>query len=528
MFGLDLRSLAVFRIAIAAVMLVDLLVRATDLGAFYTDSGVLPRSVLLSKTPYLSSISVHLWNGTPLFQALLFILAGVGAIGLLIGYRTRSMTCLCWFLTASLHARNFLVLQGGDDYLRMSLFWSMFLPLEARWSVDSARRLPSDKIPDRVFSWGTFAFTFQTILLYVSTAIFKSRGDNWLDGSALYYALSLDCFAKRPAFILLLFPKLLKFMTRGVLAFEFLGSFLFISPVWNGPIRTLGVFGFWSLHLGIMMTMAIGLFQWVSLAVATAFLPPWFWHYALRPLNALRKRVGVQAICLSLQRVITPWLDSIPRTKLNLSSSFYSAPIILFFLFCIICWDLSLLYPQRYPLPRVLNDICVTTHVTQRWAMFSPNITKTSGWFVIPGKLRNGAILDLYNRGQPLSWSTPPLISSYYKNDRWRKYLMNMSSRNMRAYRIDFSRYLCRSWNSSHSEDEKLNSLELIFVDRRNLPDYRTTIYERTVLWQAYCSEEGKRSGPTLPSLPFRTEKNTNPSDNNAPKRLIYDSPYAP
>jgi hypothetical protein len=39
-FGADLRSLAVFRMALGVMVLVDLAYRGTDLPAFYTDGGV--------------------------------------------------------------------------------------------------------------------------------------------------------------------------------------------------------------------------------------------------------------------------------------------------------------------------------------------------------------------------------------------------------------------------------------------------------------------------------------------------------
>ena len=42
-FGADLRSLAAFRIALALLVLADLLNRARDLTADYTDFGVTPR-----------------------------------------------------------------------------------------------------------------------------------------------------------------------------------------------------------------------------------------------------------------------------------------------------------------------------------------------------------------------------------------------------------------------------------------------------------------------------------------------------
>ncbi len=521
MFGVDLRSLAVFRIGMALVLLGDLLIRATDLKAFYTDNGVLPRAALLAKNPYPWTLSLHLWNGTPLFQALLFLLTACCALGLLVGYRTQWMTCLCWFLTASLHARNFLICQGGDDYLKMSLFWSMFLPLGARFSIDSALTFSREKVPTRLLSCASFALVAQTIILYISTATFKSRGGDWWEGTALYYVLNLDCFARGTAFLLLLFPGLLRYMTYAVLAYEFLGPFLLISPIWNGPLRTFGVFGFLLLHLGIMSSMAIGPFQWVSMAAITAFLPSWFWE---------RVVVWKPPIPKSVQKILYDLRFRLPIRPLKIYPARSSWLFVLFFLVCVIWWDLSVLFPERCRLPATVEAVCHMTNITQSWAMFSPDITKTSGWFVIPGKLKNGSVVDLYHDGGPVRWAPPPLISSYFKNERWRKYLMNMRSKRMLAYRRDFSLYLCRNWNQSHGGDQTLGSLQVVFVGRHILPNYRTTAYERTTLWQAYCSPEGKVMGLPLPSLAIvqRADQPVDTSRKTIRKHRILMSPYAP
>ena len=45
-FAVDLRSLAAFRIALASVLLYDLIDRARDLRAHYTDAGLLPADLL--------------------------------------------------------------------------------------------------------------------------------------------------------------------------------------------------------------------------------------------------------------------------------------------------------------------------------------------------------------------------------------------------------------------------------------------------------------------------------------------------
>src|SRR5689334_14974245 len=151
MFCIDLRSLAAFRIAVGLILIWDLIMRSRDMTAHYTDEGVLPRTVLmdnyLSLRPYLS---VHILHGSLTFQTLMFCIAGLCALAMTLGYRSRPATIACWFLTCSLHARNPLIVHGGDDLLRVMLFWAMFVPLGARWSIDAGRASGIDGDRDQV------------------------------------------------------------------------------------------------------------------------------------------------------------------------------------------------------------------------------------------------------------------------------------------------------------------------------------------------------------------------------------------
>src|SRR5256714_7980191 len=100
-YSLDLRSLALFRIALGAVLLGDLVVRASDLTVFYTDFGVLPRAALLDKFSPAQRFSLHLMSGQMLVQALLFVVAGVFALMLFFGARTRLATFASWLMLVS-------------------------------------------------------------------------------------------------------------------------------------------------------------------------------------------------------------------------------------------------------------------------------------------------------------------------------------------------------------------------------------------------------------------------------------------
>ncbi len=232
-FGADLRSLAAFRMALALLVLADLANRATDLAGHYSDQGILPRSVLVEEVLNPWRFSLSLMSGQPLFQGLLFGVAAVAAVGLLVGYRTRLMTAVVWVLLLSIQWRNPLVNSSGDMLLHLLLFWGMFLPLGAYWSVDRALRPVQARFSMRFLSLATAALFLQIAFMYWFTALLKS-GPEWrVDGTALYYALSIDRFTTPIGNYLLQFPELLKMMTFGTLALRGLRAIFAVLPIFH-------------------------------------------------------------------------------------------------------------------------------------------------------------------------------------------------------------------------------------------------------------------------------------------------------
>jgi hypothetical protein len=117
------------------------------------------------------------------------------------------------------------------------------------------------------------------------------------------------------------------------------------------------------------------------------------------------------------------------------------------------------------------NDYVVLPHLTwlgdslglnQKWSMFAPRPPHNSGWFVVPGTERDGRRLDFWRGPKPLSWREPRSILELYPNERWRKYVESLawSSEND----IEYSRYLCRSWNASHTGPHALVHFKMYFM----------------------------------------------------------------
>ena len=192
LFTLDYRSLALFRICLALLLIGDITVRFSDVEAFYSNQGWLTLSFLHAGNFFSRhSMSLHAMNGTIWFQSMLFILAYVFAFAMLIGYRTKTATALCWVLLLSVQNRNILILQGGDDLLRLCLLWAIFLPTATVWSLDS--QLKGEKLTTyRYFGAENIGYILLLFSLYFFSALMKHSAEWYTQGTALYYALSID------------------------------------------------------------------------------------------------------------------------------------------------------------------------------------------------------------------------------------------------------------------------------------------------------------------------------------------------
>ena len=278
LFSLDVRSLSLFRVSLAFLILADLFFRSNDLLTFYTDFGVMPRAFLSEMRPDGHMVfAPHFWGGSPFFEGILFLVSAFFAVGLLFGYRTTLVTVISWLFMISLHKRNFLVLQGGDVLFRLLVFWAIFLPLGALLSVDNWKKSLKS---NRVISVATAAFIIQLCLVYWSSILFKWNID-WLSGKAAFFALHIDQFTTPFGNWIREMQFLSLPLTYFTLFIEGIAPIFLFIPWKQGPIRTLVVFLFILLHASFALTMELGLFPWICITAWLPLLPTWFWEKIL-------------------------------------------------------------------------------------------------------------------------------------------------------------------------------------------------------------------------------------------------------
>ncbi len=272
-FGLDTRSLAVFRVALAVLVLFDLWVRYQDLPALYTDQGVLPRALLPAAD---IPLTVHLLDGSQAYQEALFYVEALAALALLVGWQTRYATALVWLLSVSLAGRNPLAFHGGDKVMRLLLFWSIFLPLGACWSLDAMSRANP---PRRVLSMGSVAYVWQLCLLYWFAALLKWdpawRGEHY----AVFMSLSISHFQTRLAQALLPHHELLQAMTWSALLQEGFVPLLILVPWRTWAFRLFAVASFAAFHVGLGLCLTLGIFPAACIIAWLPLLPTEFWDW---------------------------------------------------------------------------------------------------------------------------------------------------------------------------------------------------------------------------------------------------------
>lgn len=422
LFGIDVRCLAVFRIAIAMIMLADLCLRFPFIVECYTDDGFLPRELVVSPDCYFSLLML---DGSYAFQAGHFMLAGISALMLLVGYRTRLATICCWLLTISLHARNAFLLDGGDDLLRSMLFWSLFLPLDHRYSIDTRGKVATD--PEVVLSPASAALLIQFAVVYFFAGLFKTA-EAWSNGTAIEYVLGQTQWIHPAGHFLRQYPAVLHILTPCVVWFEIIAPLCLFIPFRTRQFRMVVIPAFWLFMLGLGTAIWLHIFPLITATATIPFLSSLIWPYPAATASSKKAAADHEPVGASGNG----------RFLWNSVCAVLATGTILF---QAVNFGKSLLPTQE----RVASLIGWNAI----WSMYS-NTPEYSYHFSAEATLQDGSTVDLIN--SDITTVDRQRIQQFHQSYRIRYFLLTVSSTS-----ADFpSRYLTLlvyRWNQSHSLD---------------------------------------------------------------------------
>ncbi|ELY46347.1 HTTM domain-containing protein [Natronorubrum sulfidifaciens] len=485
---IDTRTLAVFRVLVGILIVADLALRSRNFSYFYTDDGVVPRSLAMEATPEYA-ISVYYLTTSSTVIAALFVLQALVALQLIVGYKTRVATVLSFLFVVSLDHHNPFVLSYADTLFRLLLFWAIFLPLGERWSVDAVH---ADRTPrPSVANAASVLILSQMIFMYFSNGLIKSQSDVWTSGDAAPLVFGLDEMTFLLGDVVRGFPTLLEY--GGLLWFYMLvGSWLLVAL--RGRPRMLLAGLFVGGHLAFALTVRIGAFPYVALAGVLLFLQGQFWT----DLATVTRRIGLDGTWLrGLSARLEQCARRVPTARIGgdrvqaarahtytaavttiVVTILFVAGVLLLTLVPVALADDSERTMEERVEGTLIETMDETTGVTQvetvassvgidqpiGWSVFAgPDPRTTDRYYVFPAQTVSGEQFDIYNE-RALTVDRPyDELQQQHGTYRERFYMNSVrnggSSNDVPAL---LAAHLCAQWADDH--DEELRSVSMYLV----------------------------------------------------------------
>jgi hypothetical protein len=259
-------SLAVFRMGLAAVALVQAMVLWAHRDLLLGEFGLVPwiisepmTDTLVPKLSHVAALFAPLGVGADASVAILLLAHAAGAAALLAGFRTRPAAIVTWLTYLPLKNTGILFNFGLGSLLLIGLFYCMLMPVGRAWSADRmAGREPRGDAEWVPFS--VIVLRLHLCIVYAAAGLSKAVGEQWWTGDAVWRALSLPQFQQFDPAPLLGFTPLLQAAAVSSVLLQLAYPVL----VWT-RLRALIVFFTELLHLGIAVFLGLWLFSLVMM-----------------------------------------------------------------------------------------------------------------------------------------------------------------------------------------------------------------------------------------------------------------------
>ena len=111
-----------------------------------------------------------------------------------------------------------------------------------------------------------------------------------------------------------------------------------------------------------------------------------------------------------------------------------------------------------------LSESARLAGLNQGWRMFAPHPMLDDGWYVIPARLADGSEVDLFRGGAPVTREKPERVFADYPTHRWLTFNLGLRQRQGHAMIVPYLEWLRRRWDAEHPRDERVVSLEMIYM----------------------------------------------------------------
>ena len=471
LLGCSYQSLSLFRIVLGALLTSELLLRFRFLEVFYTDDGTMPLRLLHPKIDNLYKIvcGLHCQFGLLWQQQVLLGIQTLVAVCFTIGYKTKTMSVLSWYMYTALILRNTWLYFILDRYFYYLLFYAMFLPLDEYWSVTSSSSKASSR-KGLFWSPATIALKLLVVWIYFDAGYGKylDPKKGWtLNADPLP---ALDTYTRHTTaaqYIYgLLGPTGLKYLTPTVVYVE-----LFVTPT-------------------ALLSSVLNKRQMAYTAIITICLL----HVGIA--LCIRNSVLLSLVACSAWCIFLPWSwdTSSPRTPSSTSETATLSRVGKFVTWILVCGMMG----SNIWFETIGTD-CSTSSLRQIWSTLLQNrwnvfigAEEYVTWEIAPGRLQDGSVVDVWGRTDVVNWSMPGSgapCTSTSRPGRWRSfpYLAELEGEEGEA----LWSYLCRQWDREndveHNPGRKLLRYNFFMLQADVLPNMAFSATRKRLVHSYEC-----------------------------------------
>ncbi len=265
-------SMCLFRIAFGLVALEYCMLMAPQVVPYFSDTnGILSLKTLnhIFGIPVIDVITLLPPGDAWLIT--FFVIFVISCLCLTLGLFSRVNSILVYVGLVTFLHRNIYVHHGGEHLMCLAAFWLIFAPIDAALSLDSLWFKKGKRFwePEKCSLWALKAYQFQFALVYWQASLSKLAAPSWWDGTAMYYVIRHQEFARFPVPLVAQNLFLLKLATWGSIIAESLGWTL----IWFAETRYLVLVILLAFHLGIEYSMNIPIFEHIMIASLICFIP---------------------------------------------------------------------------------------------------------------------------------------------------------------------------------------------------------------------------------------------------------------
>ncbi|SFJ53980.1 Vitamin K-dependent gamma-carboxylase [Halobacillus dabanensis] len=253
---------SILRISFGLLILYMYLIHYAQRRFLWGPNGMQSHDSLRDQMTLTSNFSLYQLSDSMVYFEVIFHLGILFALLFTVGFMNRTVAVLNFLFLWSLQHANVLILDGGDNIMRIILLYLIFANTASHFSIDRTRKIGKASTPkplsNALHNLAVLASILQLCLMYLSSGLHKVMGEMWTNGTALYYILQVGEYT-HPFFQTIISSSEIILMIGAYSAIFIQLSFPFL--LLNRYTKYLAMFNIVALHIGIAVVMGLFTFS---------------------------------------------------------------------------------------------------------------------------------------------------------------------------------------------------------------------------------------------------------------------------